>query len=289
MDSLLQQSRAIIDEAITTYKPYAIVSMVSGGDDSLTADAVTRLLGVKVDYILHGITGTGVKSTTEHVRQYAAGQDSQYIEANAGDAYERYVLRKGWYGIGHTAHLFAYHTLKHQYFRAALSAHIRQRQTGRNILLINGARAQESKNRKSKLHSGPINPDPDNQRNIWVNALHDWSKRDCVDFMQEQRVQRCPAATYCHRSGECMCGTMQQKDEAAEIAFFFPDWAEWWHGIRARVAAAGFGWDWGEDVPPAFKARKEREKAIKAGQLDLFNDYLPMCHSCQATAAKVPA
>lgn len=278
MDTLLQQSKAIVEEAIVTYKPYAIVSMVSGGDDSLTADSVARLLGVKVDYILHGITGTGVKSTTEHVRQYAAGRDSQYIEANAGDTYERYVLRKGWYGIGHTAHLYAYHMLKHRQFRATLSRYIRQRMTGRNILLINGARTAESGNRKAKLHSGAIRAEGPN---VWVNIIHDWSKRDCLDLLDEQQVKRCPAAVLCHRSGECLCGTMQKKEQAEEIAYWFPDWGAWWFDIRARVKAAGFGWDWGEDVPPAFKARKEREKQIKAGQMEF--DWLPMCHSCQVT------
>lgn len=281
MDDLLRSSKAIIDEAIADYQPYAVVAMVSGGDDSLTALTVARLLNVKIDFILHGITGTGVRSTTEHVRQVAMAADGiGYIEADAGDAYEKYVLRKGFYGVGHLAHSYTYHICKKQHFRAALSRHIRHGKRGRNILLISGARWKESKNRRQKLVK-PINPDLSGKSNIWVDIIYDWSKRDCLSLLQEQNTPRCPAAIYCHRSGECMCGTMQRKEEAEEIAYWFPDWAEWWHGIRARVRAAGFTWDWGEDVPAIFKARKAREKALEAGQLDIFNDWLPMCHSCQ--------
>lgn len=283
MNNSLQQSNQIIQQAITDYKPYAVVVMVSGGDDSLTALQLCKVLDVPITHILHGITRTGVQSTTDHVRAIAATFNAQYIEADAGTTYEDYVTRKGFFGIGHTAHSFAYHQLKHQQFEKALSLHIRRGQTNRNILLINGARIQESGNRALNFIQ-PIRPDGTKKprdKNIWVNIIHYWSKRECLDFLRDQKVQRCKAAILCHRSGECMCGTMQSKDAAAELAYFFPDWGAWWEDIRNRVTSK-FGWDWGEDVPTEFKARKQREKALSQGQLDLFDHYLPMCTSCQA-------
>jgi 3'-phosphoadenosine 5'-phosphosulfate sulfotransferase (PAPS reductase)/FAD synthetase len=282
MDDLLTESNNIIQSAIKTYKPYAIVAMVSGGGDSLTALEVATVLGVKIDFIMHGITGTGVKSTTEHVRKTAVNYSAKYIEADAGNMYERIVTTRGFWGIGHKAHSMAYHQLKQQQFNKALSKHIRKRQRNKNILLINGARVQESANRKKNMLS-PIRAmgkGTTAQKNIWVNIIHDWGKRDCNDFLKQQGVKKCPASLLCHRSGECMCGTMQSKKEAEEVSYWFPEWGEWLDNINRRVFSAGFNWAWGEDMPPEFKARKQREKELAAGQLDLFEDYLPMCHSC---------
>lgn len=278
MNTLLQRSQDIVNQAIADYKPYAIVAMVSGGDDSRTALEVARLLDVPINFILHGITRTGVPETTEHVRQMAREIDARYIEADAGNAYENYVMRKGFFGRGHVAHTYAYHTLKAQPFRTAVSHHIRRGQRGRNVLLLNGVRRQESGNRKNN-HISTVNLDPASPRNVWVSLIHHWSKRDCLDFLRERRIERNPVTLLCHRSGECLCGTMQARDEAEEIAAFFPAWGAWWQDIRQRVTAR-FPWDWGDDLPPRIKARKMREKAIKAGQLDLFDDWLPMCQSC---------
>ena len=282
MDTNIHQSKEIIEEAIATYAPHAVVVMVSGGDDSLTALTLCKLLNVPITHIMHGVTRTGVQSTTDHVRTIAQSFNARYIETDAGDTYRNYVTRKGFFGIGHTAHSFAYHQLKHQQFEKALSHHIRKGKPDRRILLVNGARIQESGNRALNFIK-PIRPDGTKKprdKNIWVNIIHYWSKRDCIDLLRDQKMPRCKAALLCHRSGECMCGTMQSKDAAAELAYFFPDWGQWWQSIREEVTNT-FSWDWGEDVPQEFKARKERENLIKRGQLDLFDDYLPMCASCQ--------
>lgn len=281
MDIKLKEAHEITKEAIKKYNPYAIVAMVSGGDDSLTALNVASDLGVKIDFILHGITGTGVQSTTDHVRKMATKFDAKYIEADAGNKYEKYVARKGFFGVGDSAHSFAYHVLKQQHFEAALSKHIRQGKRGRKILLLNGARKLESKNRRMNIINPimPMGTKKPRDKNIWVSLIHGWSKRDCMDYLKDSKIGRCPAAVYCHRSGECMCGTMQTKEQGEEIAYWFPDWGQWWHDIRE--VGRGHGFDWGEDYPPNLKAIHEREKQKAAGQLDIFDDWLPMCQSCQ--------
>jgi hypothetical protein len=48
----LESSKAIIQRAMLEHPPYAIVAMVSGGADSLTALNVARYLEVKIDAIL---------------------------------------------------------------------------------------------------------------------------------------------------------------------------------------------------------------------------------------------
>lgn len=46
---ILENSKEIIEKAITDFKPKAVVLMFSGGDDSLTAYHVAKELGVKLD------------------------------------------------------------------------------------------------------------------------------------------------------------------------------------------------------------------------------------------------
>lgn len=76
---------------------------------------------------MHGITNTGVKETTEFVRQLVQNYDAKYIEANAGTTYEDYVTKRGFFGVGIKAHTYAYHRLKSTPFRKALSKHIQKR------------------------------------------------------------------------------------------------------------------------------------------------------------------
>jgi len=56
MDDLLKESKEIFEKAVSDFNPYAIVVMVSGGDDSLTTLAVAKHIGIKVDFVIHGNT-----------------------------------------------------------------------------------------------------------------------------------------------------------------------------------------------------------------------------------------
>lgn len=273
MNCNLVRSQEIYNEAVAQFRPYAVVLMLSGGNDSITAAEVTRALRLPVDFVLHGVTGTGIQETLEFVRRVGPTYGARYIEANAGDAYEQYVIRKGFFGRGRMAHTYAYHILKHQRFAGAISRHIRQHKRGRNIILLNGARLAESENRKHNL-SQVFNPDPSTASTIWVNLIHPWSKQDCEVFLADQKSHANPVTQKLCRSGECLCGTMQDKATAIEAAFYFPRWGEWLDGVRQRVFAAGHTWDWGEDVP-------KRVAQEKAGQIAIpFPDFQPACVRC---------
>lgn len=63
----LESSREIIERAIKDFKPKAIVIMLSGGDDSMAVYNVVRELGIKYDFVIHGVTGTGIKETQDFV------------------------------------------------------------------------------------------------------------------------------------------------------------------------------------------------------------------------------
>lgn len=264
-------SREIIEKAIRDYQPYAVVVMVSGGNDSLTAYHVARAISAPITHFMHGVTGTGIPETSDFVRQLAEQSGLVYLEANAGSKYERYVMRKGFIGRGEGAHNIAYHILKAEYFKAALSKGIRHGRRGRNILLINGARRQESSNRAKRTGLDPIRKDGPN---IWVNIINEWSKQDCNDYLSGAGVKRNPVTELLCRSGECMCGTMQSQEARKEAAFFYPAWGAWLDDLEHRVNAAGFWWKWGQDVPTEFAMQQN-------GQMWLSDDWRPMCQSCE--------
>jgi 3'-phosphoadenosine 5'-phosphosulfate sulfotransferase (PAPS reductase)/FAD synthetase len=267
-DQLLEESAEIVNTAIEQYKPYAIVLMLSGGDDSLLTYEVCKRIGVKIDYIMHGVTGTGLPATTQFVKNLVEQSGITYLEANAGAAYEDYVKRKGFFGKGLGAHQFSYHVLKATPFRKAVSKHIRQRKRNRPILLLNGVRFDESDNRSDKLGDNPYNTDPAAKNNIWVNVVHWWTTKDRDDFLSENNIERNPVSIALGRSGECMCGTMQNQAARLKAAEFDPEWGKWLDNLEREVATLhGFGW-----------AQSAKSKK-KTSQGDLFQ---PMCTGCKA-------
>jgi len=270
----LESSAEIYQRAIAEYQPYAIVLMMSGGNDSLTAYYVAKKLGIKIDFILHINTGTGIAETTEFVRYFAESEGIKYIEASAGDAYENYVLRKGFFGRGHQAHNFSYHLLKHQRLVNSISVNIRQRRRSRPVLLLNGARLQESENRTRRLNGNEIRRDNGKSANIWVNLVHHWTKNECQSFLGECDAKRNPVAELLCRSAECMCGTMQNQAAREEASYWFPKWGKWLDDLENRVTQK-FPWGWAQETPKSLAIETQ------TGQLRLFDYQLqPMCQDC---------
>lgn len=264
----LDSSASILRQAVAEFAPTHIVSMVSGGKDSAASDAVARELGVRADFVLHGNTRCGIPETTDFVRR-TYGALGDYAEADAGTAYEDYVLRKGFFGVGHGAHGFAYRVLKATPFRKALSRCIRQGRRGIRILLLNGARKDESENRRTRLM--PMRRDPAALGNVWVNLIHDWTQEDRDRYLESSSVPINPVAQQLCRSGECMCGTMQSRGDRLEAAALYPQWGAWLDTLEAEaVRRHGFGW--GQSFP----------RICSRDQGEMFQ---PMCSDCTRRAA----
>lgn len=263
LPSAIESSAALFKRAVSEFNPTNIVSMVSGGGDSSASDAMTDELGIKVDLRIHGRTGTGIPETTQWCADYY-GAKGEFTIADAGDAYERYVMRKGFFGTGRQAHNFAYRILKADPFRATISRELRKRKRDVRVLLINGARKYESDNRR--LNMPPMRFDG-KRGNLWLNLCHEWSDTDKAEFLQSRNVERNPVLVQLCRSGECMCGTMQSEADFAEAAILYPKWGCQMRELR-RVVTAKFGFDWGQPHP----------KPVDPDQLTL--DFQPMCGNC---------
>jgi len=267
-NTLIESSRSIMEQAVEKYKPYATVVMLSGGDDSVTAYHVARELGVEYDFVLHIRTGTGIPETGEYVERLVKGYGDRLVIADAGTAYEDYVLRKGFFGMGRTGHNYAYHLLKAGPYRKAISKKIRKRKHNRPVLLLNGARKNESSNRTVKL-DGWSNRDPAARNNIWISLLYEWSKQDCTAYLRDRGIERNPVSIALHRSAECMCGTMQSMEDRHLAAALYPEWGKWLNDLEKRSI---FPWKWGESTT---KAKMDKYKE----ELQL------MCMHCTETDA----
>jgi 3'-phosphoadenosine 5'-phosphosulfate sulfotransferase (PAPS reductase)/FAD synthetase len=255
-----------IKDFLDQFKPDYIVSMVSGGKDSAASHQYAQELGIKIDAVIHGNTRCGIPETTNFVRDVYS-KDQDYIEADAGTAYQDYVLRKGFFGKGISAHAYAYRILKATPFRKAISVNFRKRKRGIKIMLLNGARKDESANRMKNLER--FRSDPAQKGNVWFNIIHDWSQEIRDQYLDKMQTPINPVAKALCRSGECMCGTMQSKAQRIEAAALYPDWGANIDALEAEAKRL-HGYGWGEEMPEYLKAQKR-------GQYDLFQ---PMCNDC---------
>lgn len=270
-DAVIDASARIFREAVESFNPTHIVSMVSGGKDSAASDQIAREIGVKIDLVIHGNTRSGIPETSQFVRE-TYGQLGDFVEADAGTAYEDYVLRKGFFGKGRAAHGYAYRVLKATPFRKAISHHIRKGRRGVRVLLLNGARKDESENREKHLEV--TRQDPAAPGNIWTNLIHDWTQDERDQYLESRGTPINPVAKALCRSGECMCGTMQSPEERREAAILYPKWGRWLASLEAEARNLhGFGW--GDPFP---KRRDGR-------QSDMFQ---PMCKDCLARPTDTP-
>ncbi|MDJ0921082.1 MAG: phosphoadenosine phosphosulfate reductase family protein [Henriciella sp.] len=271
----LDQAKRILVSAIDTVHPTHIVSMVSGGKDSACSHAVAVELlsgmGRRIDLVIHGNTRCGIQETSEFVAKTYGHGPHDFAIADAGTAYEDYVMRKGFFGRGITGHAFAYRILKAAPFRRTISAKIRNRRRNIRILLLNGARRDESENRAKTLRW--LRPDPAARGNVWTSHLYDWSAEQRDAYLAERSIPINPVAVQLCRSGECMCGTMQSRQERAEAAALYPKWGAWLDELEAESFRV-HGLRWGE-------SSSERRDL---SQLDLFQ---PMCSDCGAEKRNV--
>lgn len=265
LDQAIAQSAFYAKTALEWYNPKHIVTMVSGGNDSAACHMLAVELGLPITMTIHGRTGCGLEATTDFVK-VNYGTDAPLVVADAGDAYEEYVMRKGFFGKGVDAHGFAYRILKAQPFRKVVSSELRKGKTRVPVMLLNGAFKAESAPRRAHLRRA--RQDPGSPMNIWFNLIHDWTPELRDEYLASRGVKLNPVAQALCRSGECMCGTMQTAAERIEAAAFDPAWGKRLDDLEA-AAIEKHGYGWGQSCPK-----------VKANQPDLF---MPMCVDCGNT------
>jgi 3'-phosphoadenosine 5'-phosphosulfate sulfotransferase (PAPS reductase)/FAD synthetase len=230
---------------ITEHYPSQVYALLSGGDDSLTATKIAAI-HPKFRGAIHLDTGTGVRETREFVEETcrAQGWPLTIYTAPEGE-YERLVLegyrtRKGvlcqGFPHGLKSHSTMYYYLKQKQIHQA----IREHKTSRHdrIGFVAGIRIPESVRRAQSKMAQYSYKDPERSA-VWLHPILDWTKPDCLDFLEAARIPRNPVSINCHRSGECLCGALANHAELGEIAFFYPEVGERFEKLRLEVVARG--------------------------------------------------
>jgi len=122
---------------------------------------------------------------------------------------------------------------------------------------------------------GTTQPIQEDGVKIWCAVIHDWSKNDCNEYIEEQDLPQNPVVLNINKSGECLCGAFARKGELDQLLDHYPEVAEEIEKLEEEVRAAGFPWGW-EDGPPDWWKDKDNQQLL----FDEMTDPPPLCWSC---------
>lgn len=251
MTSQIDIAVARINLAIERHKPIAVFGLFSGGHDSFSASYVASLAS-RFDGIVHINTGIGIAATRQYVQETCEARGWKLLEYKATEntnaagkpdpqCYEAIVLKHGFPGpAGHRA----------MYIRLKERALVRlardfgagcRKQEKKRIMLISGARQQESARRMGTTKEVMIDG-----RRIWVSPIIDWSKLDTSELLAHVNQPRNIVVDLIHKSGECLCGAFAKPGELEELAMW-PQTLPEYNRIKALEAQVTpiHGWRWG--------------------------------------------
>lgn len=258
----------LMNAAIEEHNPVAVFAMFSGGHDSLTATHIAAQ-HPKFTAAVHINTGIGIEKTRQFVRDTCEREGWPLREYKAEDYGMVYADIVKEYGFpGSDAHKIMYSKLKERGLRACIreaKTKVRDR-----VMLVTGVRSQESIRRMG--HVKRVSRDG---VKVWVAPIHDWSKSECNEYIDEKKLKRNEVVDLIHMSGECLCGAYAHKGELKEIEMWFPEVAHQIHQLEREVGDAGFPWRWEEQPPKWFKESKRGQAFLCEMKVDMT-----MCQSC---------
>lgn len=267
---------------IEQFDPIAVVGLLSGGHDSMTANLIAHESGANLS--LHVNTGIGVEQTRDYVRESCASRNWRLEEYKATEntyadgtpdpqVYEDIIREYGFPGQGQ--HGTMYVKLKERQlkrFERDISA-----TSKRPVVYLSGARLDESERRM-----GTVNVKPTvNGRTIWMNPIFDFSKSDCSKCMNHFGIPRNEVVDLIHKSGECLCGAFAEPGELAELKVWFPNVAKRITDLEKEIAEK-FPWGW-EDKPPTWFQEKKQGQTFMF-DYDKLSQEQPLCRKCNLSA-----
>jgi 3'-phosphoadenosine 5'-phosphosulfate sulfotransferase (PAPS reductase)/FAD synthetase len=304
VESMIVEGNAIIKWATDTYRPVAIVSAYSGGDDSIvtTHFAVNNVPGCLV---FNADTGTGLKPTRKHIvdvcgkfgwpltigRANAEGPPKKMRQGgkmvpfdpsvvlpagrwvDGATAYEEFCLNFGFPGRGKKQHSWMYSRLKERPLRRFLRT-LRQPRSKQRLLILSGIRHDES-----AIRMGYKSPYSEGESGaVWVSPFYWRNVRDFEAYREEFGLPRNPVKRTCGISGECCCGTFPNDGERAAYKAADPDFDAYLSSLEARVRDNGFPWGWDGCPPRGWKGGRVVPASDASGE----SGPQPMCIGCNS-------
>lgn len=255
LQAKIDESMAILDQAVAENDPVAMVGLFSGGHDSYCSTHVAsqheRFSGAgSFD------TTIGIQQTIDWRRERCVEHQWRQWEYVAPVSYRDIVLQNGFPGPG--GHLYMYTRLKER----CLDQMMRdiQPKRGARVLLVTGVRLSESKRRM-----GHVKPIARKGGRVWVAPILNWTDDDKAEYMAHHHLSRNPVVDTLCMSGECLCGAFASPGEIAVIGAAFPEMAATIREIELEARTRGVHSVWGTRPPGS------RKKASNSGD---------MCFSC---------
>jgi len=243
----IKECHDLIDTVLDKYKCSSVIGMFSGGHDSLTACHVASL-HPKFTAMAHMNTGIGVRQTREFVYETCNKHNWKLYEKKAAEntkadgtpdpmIYKDIVIKHGFPGPGQ--HFMMFSKLKDRPLRML----IRELKTKHldKIMLISGVRSDESVRRM-----GNVELVFQEGARIWTSIIHNWTAKECQEYIRINDLKRNPVVDKLCKSGECLCGAYAAPGEMIELEEAYPEAAAEIRELEVLVKAAGHKRDWNE-------------------------------------------
>jgi 3'-phosphoadenosine 5'-phosphosulfate sulfotransferase (PAPS reductase)/FAD synthetase len=230
-----QSETGIARDEVPTGQDTIHVGLSSGGEDSAVSAAVANEI-VDLDFVAYLSTGTGITENEEYVREYARELGIQPWTLGTHESYEKAVQEHGF--PGPSRHGIMYIKLKERQIQKLTKV-----AGDRELVLWTGVRRSESQRRMGNVESVQ-----EGRRWTWVAPIHDWTKDQCREYLEEHDLPRNPLWDTLGRSGDCFCGCFGSPEEKLDLrAAGCDDHAEWIEELEDRVDIDGKEamWAWG--------------------------------------------
>lgn len=245
--------------------PHAVnVALVSGGMDSTVAAAVAHEQ-VDLDIMAYLDTGTGLDENLEYIKTLA---DHLGLQLWTLRTHERYTERVQEHGFpGPSRHQIMFSILKERQIRK-LATICNGRGNSNNLHLYSGVRSDESQRRMKH-----VSEEQEGDRWMWQAPIHDWSKQDCKEYVDEHDLPTNDLWETLGRSGDCFCGCYGSPEEKLDLRAAGCGYhADWLNELEELVTVDDetCTWAWGALSPQA-------RRAARAEQDD---DQMLLCSTC---------
>lgn len=251
-----------LHDAIPTGRDTVHVALVSGGMDSTAAAAVAADRAPKLDYLVYLDTRTGLDANREYVEELAASLGYHCMTLRTKESYEEAVKEHGF--PGPAQHGTMYISLKERSIQKLAGI------TGaKELVLWTGVRSDESQRRMAH-----VDEVQEGRRWTWVAPIHDWSKQDCRELIDNRDLPRNELWSTLGRSGDCFCGCFGSPEEKLDLrAAGHDDHAEWIESLEDDVATGNERevWAWG--------ALSDKEQ--RAARAERDGGQLYLCSTCE--------
>lgn len=221
--SPIERGHKILKEVKEEHDPDYFVVALSGGHDSSTAlHFALSSPDIDVDQAVHMDTGIGLQMTTDYVEEVCNRWGVDLFVLNDDNAryphesYEFLIKLFGFPGAHRTAHSGMWKNLKNK---------VRERYESTfdgTVAFISGVRKAESEDRYESIPNsgyGIVNG------TLWVSPLIDFTDSDLNQYRDQHNIPRNEAYDIIHASGECLCGSFEDRHNLPWIHAIEPETA----------------------------------------------------------------